>query len=105
MAVSKFIDWERIDEALPAFLTSTLIAFTYSIANGVLAGLIAFALLKTAAPALRTVQRDGHASAAVTGLAVPSAASITRQPCAPPLHLHAIATHTPTSNTYSQRPH
>ena len=49
MAVSKFIDWERIDEALPAFLTSTLIAFTYSIANGVISGLIAFALLKTAA--------------------------------------------------------
>ena len=49
MAVSKFIDWERIDEALPAFLTSTLIAFTYSIANGVIAGLVAFALLKSAA--------------------------------------------------------
>ena len=49
MAVSKFIDWERIDEALPAFLTSTLIAFTYSIGNGVISGLLAFAILKTAA--------------------------------------------------------
>ena len=49
MAVSKFIDWERIDEALPAFLTSTMIPFTYSIANGVISGLVAFAVLKSAA--------------------------------------------------------
>lgn len=49
MAVSKFIDWERIDEALPAFLTCTLIPCTYSIANGVISGLLAFAVLKSAA--------------------------------------------------------
>ena len=49
MGVSKFIDWQRMDEALPAFLTCTLIAFTYSIANGVLAGMLAYALLKGAA--------------------------------------------------------
>ena len=58
MAVSKFIDWERIDEALPAFLTSTLIAFTYSIANGVIAGLIAFAVLKSAALAAGQFKRS-----------------------------------------------
>jgi xanthine/uracil/vitamin C permease (AzgA family) len=48
MGVSRFIDWENGSEALPAFLTSTLIAFSYSIAVGVVAGLVAFALLKAA---------------------------------------------------------
>ena len=49
MGVSRFIDWENGSEALPAFLTSTLIAFSYSIANGVIAGLVAYAVLKLAA--------------------------------------------------------
>ena len=49
MGVSKFIDWQRMDEALPAFLCCTIIAFSFSIANGVLAGMLAFAVLKGAA--------------------------------------------------------
>ena len=48
MGVSVYIEWDRMEEALPAFLTCTLIAFTYSIANGVIAGLVAYALLKLA---------------------------------------------------------
>jgi len=49
MAAAKFVDWERIDEAVPAFLVATILPFTYSIANGVIAGLISFVILKAGA--------------------------------------------------------
>jgi adenine/guanine/hypoxanthine permease len=35
------IDWEDLTQAIPAFLTMTLIPFTYSIANGIMFGLLA----------------------------------------------------------------
>ncbi|MFI5084334.1 MAG: NCS2 family permease [Actinomycetales bacterium] len=41
------IDWTDIGIALPAFLTFTLMPFTYSIANGLGAGFIAFVLIRT----------------------------------------------------------
>jgi adenine/guanine/hypoxanthine permease len=41
MTVVKFIDFEAMDQALPAFLTLTLIPMTYSIAVGMTAGLVA----------------------------------------------------------------
>jgi len=46
MANVKFIDWEEIDQALPAFLVICLIPLTYSIANGVLFGLVSFAFIQ-----------------------------------------------------------
>lgn len=49
MGAAKYIDWERVDEAMPAFLTATILPLTYSIANGMIAGLIAFCVLKTTA--------------------------------------------------------
>lgn len=68
MSAAKFIDWERIDEALPAFLCATILPLTYSIANGVIAGLMAFCILKTGAylsgaldkPMIVTAEDDLH---------------------------------------------
>jgi AGZA family xanthine/uracil permease-like MFS transporter len=41
------IDWQDWGIAIPAFLTFTLMPFTYSIANGLGAGFIAFVLIRT----------------------------------------------------------
>jgi AGZA family xanthine/uracil permease-like MFS transporter len=41
------IDWQDWGIAIPAFLTFTLMPFTYSIANGLGAGFIAFVLVRT----------------------------------------------------------
>jgi AGZA family xanthine/uracil permease-like MFS transporter len=40
------LDWTRLDEAVPAFLTIVLMPFTYSIATGITFGLMAFVLIK-----------------------------------------------------------
>jgi AGZA family xanthine/uracil permease-like MFS transporter len=47
-AVTK-IDFDDLTEAVPAFVTLAMIAFTYSIGNGLTAGLILYPLLKLAA--------------------------------------------------------
>jgi hypothetical protein len=39
------INWEDLFESFPAFLTITVMPFTYSIANGVLAGVVSYAIL------------------------------------------------------------
>jgi AGZA family xanthine/uracil permease-like MFS transporter len=49
MMAAKYIEWERVDEAMPAFLTATILPLTYSIANGMIAGIIAFIVLKLGA--------------------------------------------------------
>ncbi len=41
------IDWQDWGIAIPAFLTFTLMPFTYSIANGLGAGFVAFVLIRT----------------------------------------------------------
>ncbi|RAK52425.1 NCS2 family permease [Phenylobacterium deserti] len=48
------IDWEDPVVAIPAFLTLVTIPFTFSIANGLAAGVIAYALLKLATRRLET---------------------------------------------------
>jgi AGZA family xanthine/uracil permease-like MFS transporter len=40
------IDFDDLTEAVPAFVTIALVVFTYNIANGLTAGLIAYPLLK-----------------------------------------------------------
>jgi AGZA family xanthine/uracil permease-like MFS transporter len=50
------VAWTRFDEALPAFLTVTLMPFTYSIAHGVSAGIVSYAVLKL----LTGRPRDAH---------------------------------------------
>ncbi|SDW55876.1 putative MFS transporter, AGZA family, xanthine/uracil permease [Amycolatopsis xylanica] len=47
MAQIRNIPWQETDYTIPVFLTVALIPFTYSITNGVGAGLIAFVLIKT----------------------------------------------------------
>jgi len=49
------IDWYDYSEAFPAFLTMTLMPFTYSITNGVGAGMVAYMVLKIAAGQWRKV--------------------------------------------------
>ncbi|HET6566655.1 MAG TPA: NCS2 family permease [Rhodothermales bacterium] len=40
------INWKRFDEALPAFLTIAAMPFTYSIANGIVIGIVTYVLIK-----------------------------------------------------------
>ncbi|MEV4703671.1 NCS2 family permease [Actinoplanes sp. NPDC049316] len=47
MAVRQ-IDWTDYEIAIPAFLTITLMPFTYSISNGIGAGVVSYVLLKVA---------------------------------------------------------
>lgn len=42
----KKIDFNDFEEALPAFLTIVIMPFTYSIANGISAGIIFYVLVK-----------------------------------------------------------
>jgi adenine/guanine/hypoxanthine permease len=46
MGGARELDWGRMDEALPGFLTIALMPFTYSIANGISAGIVSYAALK-----------------------------------------------------------
>jgi len=49
------IQWDDLTEATPAFVTLTMIVFTYNIANGLTAGLVLYPLLKIAAGRYREV--------------------------------------------------
>ena len=55
MTQIKDIAWDDWTIAIPAFLTITLMPFTYSITNGIGAGVIAFVLLQAAAGKVREV--------------------------------------------------
>jgi AGZA family xanthine/uracil permease-like MFS transporter len=48
MTQSKNVPWTDIELAVPAFLTIALMPFTYSITNGVGAGVISYTLIKAA---------------------------------------------------------
>ena len=43
------MDWDNFKESLPAYLTISLMPLTYSIANGVVAGMVAFAVIEVSA--------------------------------------------------------
>jgi AGZA family xanthine/uracil permease-like MFS transporter len=58
------IDWADPTEAVPAFATLTMTAFTYSIANGLTAGLILHPVLKVLAGRFREVTTGGVVLAA-----------------------------------------
>jgi AGZA family xanthine/uracil permease-like MFS transporter len=49
------IDWTDYEIAIPAFLTITLMPFTYSISNGIGAGVISYVVLKLAVGRARDV--------------------------------------------------
>ncbi len=46
MSSVRAIDFEDFTEAFPAFLTFTLMPFTYNIANGISGGIVFYTLLK-----------------------------------------------------------
>jgi AGZA family xanthine/uracil permease-like MFS transporter len=50
------IDWTDYEIGIPAFLTIVLMPFTYSISNGIGAGVISYVLLKVAAGKAREVR-------------------------------------------------
>jgi len=49
------IDWEDATEALPAFFTALLMPLTFNISHGLAAGIVVYALVKTAAGRAREV--------------------------------------------------
>jgi AGZA family xanthine/uracil permease-like MFS transporter len=49
------IDWTDYEIAVPAFLAITLMPFTYSISNGIGAGIISYVVIKVAVGKARTV--------------------------------------------------
>ncbi|HEX5542950.1 MAG TPA: NCS2 family permease [Micromonospora sp.] len=55
MTAVRTIDWSDYEIAIPAFLTIVLMPFTYSISNGIGAGVITYALLKVARGKAREV--------------------------------------------------
>jgi AGZA family xanthine/uracil permease-like MFS transporter len=55
MTAVRQIDWTDHEIAIPAFLTVTLMPFTYSISNGIGAGVITYVLIKVAVGKARSV--------------------------------------------------
>ncbi len=61
MRGARDLDWSKIDEAVPAFLTLAAMPFTYSIANGISLGIVSYVLIRV----LRGRFRDVHPLMAV----------------------------------------
>ncbi|MFY1626341.1 NCS2 family permease [Micromonospora sp. WMMD735] len=65
MTAVRTIDWTDYEIAIPAFLTITLMPFTYSISNGIGAGIISYVALKLAKGKAREVHPLLYAVAAL----------------------------------------
>ena len=65
MTAVRTIDWADYEIAIPAFLTIVLMPFTYSISNGIGAGIITYVLLKLAAGKAREIHPLLYAVAAL----------------------------------------
>ena len=65
MSSIRDIEWTQIDEALPAFLTVAAMPLTYSIANGIVFGILAYVLIKSLSGRSREVHAVLYALAAV----------------------------------------
>jgi len=59
------IEFEDLTELVPAFVTITLMVFTYNIGNGLTAGLLVYPLVKAAAGRLREVKPGAYGLALV----------------------------------------
>lgn len=55
LAMAARVRWEDPTESIPAFLTMTVIPFTFNIAHGVAAGIVSYVLVKTGAGRFREV--------------------------------------------------
>jgi len=65
MTAVRTIDWTDFEIAIPAFLTIVLMPFTYSISNGIGAGLIVYVVMKLARGKAREVHPLLYAVAAL----------------------------------------
>jgi AGZA family xanthine/uracil permease-like MFS transporter len=61
----RHFDFDDLTELVPAFLTITVMVFTYNIGNGLTAGLLLHPILKTAAGRAREVNTGSIALAAI----------------------------------------
>jgi len=107
MAPAQFIRWDHTYEGLPAFLTVTVMTLTYSIANGVIAGLLAHNALTLGVAVIRCfgveVTLDPPADEEEEATAYPTD-DLPRQPSSLALpHPHKVAT--PYANEDFQRRH
>ena len=66
MRGARDLDWSKIDESVPAFLTLTAMPFTYSIANGISLGILSYVSIKV----LRGRSREIHPLMFVLGAAL-----------------------------------
>jgi AGZA family xanthine/uracil permease-like MFS transporter len=55
MTGARDLDWTRMDDAIPAFLTIVAMPFTYSIAHGITLGIISYVLLRVVTLRLREI--------------------------------------------------
>lgn len=55
MTAVRTINWDDYEQAIPAFLTIVIIPFTFSISNGIGAGVFTYALLKAVRGKFREV--------------------------------------------------
>ena len=55
MRGARNLDWSRIDEAVPAFLTLVVMPFTFSIANGITFGIVSYVAIKLLSGRFREV--------------------------------------------------
>ncbi len=70
------LDWRRLDDGIPAFLTVALMPFTYSIANGIAGGIISYTVIKLVSGRGREVHPIAYVVAVLLALhyAFPSGA-------------------------------
>ncbi|MYU17647.1 NCS2 family permease [Streptomyces sp. SID8361] len=68
MSQVRSIDWERLDIAVPAFLTIALMPFSYSISNGIGAGFISYVVIKAVLGKAREVHWLLWGTAALFGV-------------------------------------
>ena len=52
----KELEWRKLDEAIPSFLTVAMMPFTYSIANGVVFGMLSWVLIKVLSGRAREIR-------------------------------------------------
>jgi AGZA family xanthine/uracil permease-like MFS transporter len=64
MAIARDIAWDDYEEAVPAFVTMMVMPFTWSITNGIGAGLVSYAVIKVLAGKGRTLHPMLYVAAA-----------------------------------------
>jgi adenine/guanine/hypoxanthine permease len=68
MRAAADLDWLRIDTAVPAFLTIVAMPFTYSIANGIAIGIVAYVIIEVFVGRWREIHPIMYALAVLLGL-------------------------------------